>query len=152
MRDIREELKARLEAVRVQRVAAQSEYRERDAEFAARENRLVAMLEDEERLWTADSNVNGVARTPKVPLTTLILQFLDEAKSGQPTTVIAAAAQNRGFPFKPKGAARSTNMTLQNLAYRKLIEHQNGFWVLRPEGRAEVGKVKSEREKAQQAA
>jgi hypothetical protein len=152
MKDIREELKARIEAVRAERITRQSEYRARDAELATRESRLVAMLEDEERLWAPDSNVNGVVRIPKVPLTTLILQFLDEAKSGHPTTVIAAAVQNRGFLFKPKGAARSTNMTLQNLAYRNLVKDQSGVWVLTPEGRAEAGKLKSEKEKAQQAA
>ena len=153
MKDIREELKARIAAVQVQRAAAQSEYRERDAEFAARESRLVAMLEDEDRLWAPDdSNLNRVAGAPQVPLTALILQFLDEAKSSHPTNVIAAAVQDRGFLFKPKGASRSTNMTLQNLAYRNLVKNQDGDWALTPEGRAEAGKLKSEKEKTRQAA
>jgi hypothetical protein len=157
VKDIRPELRARLEAVRTERVVGHAAHKARDAELAARENRLLGLLQDEEREWAVSvAGTNGdakEARPPETPsLSGLALQFLHEASGGQTTYTIAAAAQNRGYRFKPKGAARSTNMTLQNLAYRNLVKYQGGVWVLTPEGRAEAGKLKSEKEKAQQAA
>ena len=148
--DIRQILKERIAEVQAERAASQVAFRTRDSELAAREAHLMAALQDEEREWNAADSRNGVGNLFAMPapnLTFLALEFLRECDgTGKETRVIAAAAQNRGYRFKPKAAARSTNMALQGLAFKNLVMQKAGLWFLTPEGRAEAGRLKQTKE------
>jgi hypothetical protein len=140
--DIRAVLKDKIIEVQAKRAANQVAFRMTDSELAAREAHLMAALQDEEHEWNRANGANhSVAVAPN--LTALVLEFLYECDgTGQETRVVAAAAQNRGYGFKPKGAARSTNMALQGLAFKNLVTQQGGLWYLTSEGRATAGNLK----------
>jgi hypothetical protein len=144
--DIRPQIRARLEAIRAER----AELKNRDSALASAEIRWTQSLEEEERRFANLSSANGtngrvridrvhldLERKDQLLLSTIVLDCLSEGLRLE-TTEIAARAQDRGFTFRPKGAARATNACIQGLARHGLLESQQGRWAITIAGRAEL--------------
>ena len=154
MRDIRPDLRERLEGVTAERRLL----REKMAELERREMSVKALLQEEEERWGTVQpafNANGFAQpsatvkprpkwVPQTPISALLLKVLLD---GRPHSLneMVEAAQQAGIDFGKKNPGRSLHFALAGLSYNKRVErikegNHEGEWRL-VEGATDQEKV-----------
>lgn len=135
MRDIRSDLKERLDAVASERQKAQEQL----ASLESQEAHIKALLAAENARWhsvepglfaaatsksngrTGDTKHSAIAKVGRTPLSSLILECLVDGKPHS-TKEIAEKVAERGFPFGDKNPVRAVHFALVGMKQNKAIE------------------------------
>jgi len=130
VRDIRQDLRERLDAV----AAEQDRLQKQVGDLEGQKKLLETLLQEEERRWP-DSNpgvaVNGKNGHNTRDLSELILEIMSDGEDWYGSTV-AAVAEKRGYHFGDAKPGRSTHFTLLGLAKNNRVESVGlGKWKLK---------------------
>lgn len=130
MRDIRKDLRERLESVRTKREVMQRSL----SNLTAQEDVLTKLLAEEDAMW---ERVNpplfeNVEEKPVgSPLSQVLLDTLKGKSAPATLSELKEAAVQRGVPFGGKRPGRVIHFAMLGMAQHKLVERmEDGKWML----------------------